>query len=209
MTDQFLAYAAYAIALGIAAVIPGPGIAALVGQSLRTAWRGGLVFLIGLIIGDIIWLTIAILGLAALANALGWLFIAVKIFGGLYLIYLGWKFWKAKDTGFSDHGSTGTGSAILTGLLVTLGNPKTIVFYMALLPNVIDLGAVSLENYAVMVFITALVLIVTLVPYVALASKMRRVLSTPTSIRRLNKSAAAIISAAGAFILADARPKGL
>ena len=67
--DSFAPLVAYAAALAIAAVIPGPGVAALVGQALGRGLRPSLFFLGGIALGDVVWLTVAIAGLAALAAA--------------------------------------------------------------------------------------------------------------------------------------------
>ena len=87
---------AYAAALAVAAVIPGPGVAALVGQSLGGGLRAALFFLAGLVLGDLVYLTIAVAGLAALAQVFAGAFLVVKVLGGLYLVYLGVAFWKAR-----------------------------------------------------------------------------------------------------------------
>ncbi|MGO7902952.1 LysE family transporter, partial [Rhizobium ruizarguesonis] len=56
-------------------------------------------------------------------------------------------------------------------LLVTLGNPKTMLFYVALVPTLIDIGNIGLRDYAIMLAATFVVLIVVLVPYMLLASR--------------------------------------
>lgn len=130
MPETLLPYITYVVALGIAAVIPGPGVAALVGRALGHGFASSLPFIIGLAIGDIFFLTVAILGLAALAAAASGVFFVVKILGGLYLIYLGWRFWTADVETPKVVGGTARNPwlVMVSGLVVTLGNPKTIVF---------------------------------------------------------------------------------
>ncbi|MEZ5796453.1 MAG: LysE family translocator [Paracoccaceae bacterium] len=193
---------AYALALTIAAVIPGPGIAALVGQALGSGLRPALFFLAGMALGDIAYLTCAVVGLAALVQVFAGALLAIKLLGAAYLLYLAWRFWTSK-AGMT---RVGTGSrtgprAFAAGFAVTLGNPKTIIFYMALLPSVLDLRAVGPGTWAALAALTVAVLFATLTPYVLLAHRARRAMATTGALTRLNRWAAGIIGAAGALIL--------
>lgn len=212
MTAAVIApYLAYAAALGIAAFIPGPGVAGLVGQSLGGGLRASLFFLAGLALGDLVYLTIAVAGLAALAEIFAEALLAVKILGGAYLIYLGYLFWTSRG-GLAELRTTRARSgrrAFLAGFTVTLGNPKTIVFYLALLPTVLDLDTVGVPEWSVLVVLTVLVLIVVLSPYAFVAAKARALMTRPAALRRLNRLAGGIIGGAGALILGEAAVSAL
>lgn len=197
---------AYSAALGVAAVIPGPGVAALVGQSLGNGLRAALFLLGGIILGDITYLTVAIAGLAGLAQAFSGVFMIVKILGGAWLIYLAWKLWGSAG-GLTAAAAARKGGAVgtfLTGFSLTLGNPKTIVFYLALLPTVLDLGSIGPAHWAALTGVTALTLILTLTPYAVLAHRARRLMNRPSALARLNRAAAGIIGATGTVILGQA-----
>lgn len=199
-------FLAYAAALSIAAVIPGPGVAALVGQALGGGMRPAVFFLGGLVLGDLVYLTVAVAGLAALAQVFSGVMLVVKALGGAYLIYLAYLFWTSKGGLTQVQASAGRSDqrAFLSGFTVTLGNPKTIVFYLALLPTVMDLGGVGLGAWVGLVMVSVLVLIVVLVPYVLLATKARSLMTRPEALRLLNRVAAGIIGGAGALILGQA-----
>jgi len=200
------ALVAYVAALAIAVAIPGPGIVALMGQALGNGLRASMVFLAGILLGDIVYLTIAVAGLAALAQLFAGAFLLVKIAGGLYLLYLSFRFWTSK-AGLSRMEKAGKSSdmaTFLSGFAVTLGNPKAIVFYLALLPNVIDLQSVAFRDWAVMVALTSMVLATVLTPYAILAAKAQKAMSRSGALVRMNRIAAGIIGAAGAMILAQA-----
>lgn len=196
----------YAAALGLAAAVPGPGVAALVGQSMGNGLRAALFLLAGIVLGDIVYLTVAVAGLAAIAKAFAGIFLLVKVLGGAYLIYLAYKLWSSR-AGISASGaekqSTDIG-AFLTGFSVTLGNPKTIVFYLALLPTVLDLRSIGLAQWALLVPVTALVLTVVLTPYAVLAARARGMMTKPAAMQRLNRVASGIIGATGMVILGQA-----
>ena len=198
-------FLAYTLALGIAAAIPGPGIAALVGRALGTGFRRTMPMLTGLVLGDLVYLTFAILGLALLAHTFQTAFMAVRIAGALYLLWLAWKFWTAGLTPEKVERSPGRRDGLMSfaaGFAVTLGNPKTIVFYLALLPVVIDMGTVGLADYTVLAVLTILILYAVLTPYVVLASRARTVFSNRKTLKTVNRTAAIAMAGAAGFILA-------
>ena len=86
---------AYVTALAVAAAIPGPGITALVARSVSSGALTGFAMLVGLICGDITYLSFAVFGLAVLAKTFSLLFVLVKCGAVAYLCYLAWQFWTA------------------------------------------------------------------------------------------------------------------
>lgn len=193
----------YSAALAIAAAIPGPGIAALVARALGSGFRGSIPMAAGLILGDLVYLAAAILGMALIAQAFGTVFLVVKWLGVAYLAWLAWNFWrhgvKVERVEAANTRSDGWAS-FLTGLFVTLGNPKVMVFYLALTPTLIDLRTVTAGDFLILVALTALVLIAVLTPYLALASRARRFLATPRGLRVLSRVAASFMAGAAAAI---------
>ncbi|GAA6208795.1 LysE family translocator [Cognatishimia sp. WU-CL00825] len=199
-------FIAYVAALGIAAVIPGPGIAALVGQALGGNQRASAFFLAGIALGDVTYLTVAVIGLAAIAKTFASAFLVIKVLGGLYLLYLAYGFLTSK-AGLTKVGTErpkSSSGSFLAGYFVTLGNPKTIVFYLALLPTVMDLNNVHLFEWAMLAILTVLVIVAALAPYAVLASKARSLMTQPQALRRLNRIAATAIGGAGTLILGEA-----
>src|SRR5262245_44391329 len=82
-------------ALIVAAASPGPGIVALVARVIGNGPRGAAAYAAGFVIGDLFWLTVAILGLAVIAQAFSQVFLVIKYGGAAYLIYLAWRMWTA------------------------------------------------------------------------------------------------------------------
>ncbi|WP_039018314.1 LysE family translocator [Halocynthiibacter namhaensis] len=204
--DTITPFFAYAAALFIAAAIPGPGIAALVGQSLGGNARRTGFFMLGIALGDVTWLTVAIVGLAAVAKTFAGAFVVIKLFGALYLLYLAWGFWASdvQKTSVASGTERTPVAAMFAAYIVTLGNPKPIIFYLALLPSVLDLGRVGFGQWMVLSVLTVVVLFVALTPYAFLAAKARNVMSDGAALRKLNQSAAVVIGGAGALILVEA-----
>ncbi|WP_064693514.1 LysE family translocator [Rhizobium aegyptiacum] len=193
---------AYAGALFIAAAIPGPGITAIVARALGSNFRETFFMGLGLVLGDMAYLTAVILGLAFVAQTFTEVFIAIKIAGALYLGYIAWKLWTAGllPQDIAAKKSSNISLSFLSGLLVTLGNPKTMLFYVALAPTLIDIGNISLRDYALLLAVTSVVLITVLVPYMLLASRARTMLREPRALQALNRVAAGILAGTAAFI---------
>ena len=79
---------------------------------------------------------------------------------------------------------------------------KQDTLYMAILPAVMDLGAVTLAGYGVLVVLTFAVLFAVLLPYIALAAKARLFFTDPRALRRLNRMAAVAMTGAAGWIVA-------
>ncbi|MBX2839136.1 MAG: LysE family translocator [Gammaproteobacteria bacterium] len=198
---------AYAIALGIAAAIPGPGMTALVARSVGGGPVAGFAMLGGLILGDLIYLTFAVFGLAIIAQNFSSLFILIRWFSIVYLLYLAWQFWQADrhDLHTPNTSRRDVLSAAVSGLAITLGNPKTIAFYLALLPLVLNLEDVTANTYiSLLVPTTVIVLLVVGAVFILGALAVRRLLSGAAAQRRLHRGAAvAMAGAAGTMITRD------
>jgi threonine/homoserine/homoserine lactone efflux protein len=198
-------FIAYSGALALAAAIPGPGVTALVARALGSGFRSSLFMALGLVCGDLVYLTAVVLGLAIVAQTFGLLFLAVKWLGIAYLAFLAWTFWTSGITAEkveAGSGKAGFLNSFAAGLTVTLGNPKTMVFYLAITPTIVDLRTVTLAEYGMLAGLTVVVLLVVLVPYLALAAKARWFLRSPRALKALNRTAAAFMAGAAAAIAA-------
>ena len=192
----------FAGTLLVAVAIPGPGIAALVARVLARGIAGAAAFTLGMWLGDLVWLAFAVGGLAVLAQSFHLLFLAVKWAGIGYLLWIAWKMWHAPAV--IGGGSTvlprteRTPTLLFAGFSLTMGNPKVMVFYLALLPSLVDLGAVDLLGYAELAAIVTCVLAVVFSGYMLLASWARALLTAPHRVRAINRgSALAICGTAG------------
>ncbi len=194
----------FAGALIVTAGSPGPSIAALVARVLARGPVSVLPFLAAMWIGEAIWLTAAVCGLAALAETLSSVFFILKWIGAGYLLYLAWKMWTA-PTGFDpssipDH--TSPVKLFAAGMALTLGNPKIIVFYLALLPAIIDLHTLTIAGWVELTAAMLFILIVIDLIWVMLAASARRFLKTPAAIRITNRCGAGMMAGAATAIVA-------
>ena len=193
---------AYAMALFIAAAIPGPGMTAIVARALGSGFRETFFMGLGLVLGDMVYLTAVILGLAFVAQTFQEAFMVLKFAGAAYLLYIAWKLWTAGllPQDLQAKKSTSIGMSFLSGLFITLGNPKTMLFYVALVPTLIDIRGIGLAEYALLIGLTFTVLMAVLLPYILLASKARTLLKRPSALTILNRTAAGILAGTAAMI---------
>lgn len=132
-------------AMVVLALIPGPGILAVVARTLADGFRHGISTVAGIVAGDFVFITLALLGLTALSEVMGDLFIIIKYLGAAYLVWLGASlvFSKQVGTPASPVHESNHLASFSAGLLTTLGNPKAILFYLSFFPAFLNLSAVS------------------------------------------------------------------
>jgi threonine/homoserine/homoserine lactone efflux protein len=170
-----------------------------VARVIARGLSGAGVFAAGLIFGDLVWLATAILGLAVLAQTFQEVFLVLKYLGSGYLLYLAYRMWTAPsvaEDAACAHRERGP-RPFLAGLLVTLSNPKVVAFYLALLPNLIDLRHVGLLGYAQLASICIAVLALVFASYAFVAAYARSLLRGPRTSRLLNRLGGAMMAGAG------------
>jgi threonine/homoserine/homoserine lactone efflux protein len=194
----------FTTALAIASASPGPGIAAIVARVLGRGVSGGIAFATGNAVGDVVWLTFAILGLTVVAQTFHEIFLVIKYAGVAYLLYLAWKLWTAppqpQDIGATAPPQERPVVLFMGGLAVALGNPKVMVFYLALLPNLIDLNRVTLLGYLELVAISACVLTVVDGAYILLAARARRLLRSARAMQMVNRGTGVVMAGAAVAV---------
>jgi len=193
-----------AIALFVLAATPGPGVFAAISRSLASGFVPSLGVIGGIVTGDIIFLLSAILGMSVIARAMGNFFVVVKIIGGLYLIFLGIRIWlsgpgpvqEVKGKKRMKYGN------YFSGLVITLSNPKVILFYCGFLPSFMDLSSLDRLDICMVAIIVAIVLSGVLIFYAYLANRARVFFSSAHSVKRLNRTAGGVMIATGVVIAA-------
>nr|WP_319528338.1 LysE family transporter [Pseudomonas laurentiana] len=130
-------YSAFVIAFIILLAIPGPGNFALITSTGKGGIKGGLAATLGVIFGDQVLLWLAVAGVAALLNTYPAAFHLVQWLGAAYLAWLGARMLLAKP-GTAPLRQMKPNSYLRQTLMITLLNPKAIVFYMAFFPLFVD-----------------------------------------------------------------------
>jgi threonine/homoserine/homoserine lactone efflux protein len=193
----------FAGALIVAAGSPGPSIAALVARVIAKGWRDVLPFLMAMWVGEAIWLSLAVFGLAFVAQTFHLAFVIVKWAGVAYLVYLAWKMWTAPVKAAGEMPKADSPVRLfLAGMAVTLGNPKIMMFYLALLPTILDLASVTMLGWIELTFTMALVLIGVDLAWVLAAAQARRLLKSARAMKIANRVSATTMAGAAAAIAA-------
>ncbi|WP_237479987.1 LysE family translocator [Lichenibacterium dinghuense] len=201
------ALAIFALALAVGAGSPGPSVAALVSRVLTRGLRDVLPFLVALWLGEAVWLTLVVAGLSAAAQAFGAAFAVLKYAGVAYLLVLAWRMWHAPTSAGPDAAAAAPERRqpwrlFGAGLLVSLGNPKNMVFYVALLPSVVDLGHVGVVGWAELVATMVVVLATVDLSWASAAAGARHWLVDGRRMRAVNRVGASMMAGAAAAVAA-------
>jgi len=199
--STWLAFFAAAWAISLS---PGAGAVAAMSAGLNHGFRRGYAITLGLVAG--IWTQILVvgIGLGALIAASSFAFALVKWLGVAYLVWLGIRQWRAPALPLAQAdgglGAEPVRRLLLRGWMVNAMNPKGTVFLLAVVPQFLDPARPLLTQYLVIALTLALTDIVVMGGYIALASRVLRLLRAPAQIRALNRAFGALFIAAGALL---------
>lgn len=190
-------------------VIPGPTIALVIARSISDGRRIALPLVLGVGVGDFVAASLALAGAGALLAASGAAFTIVKAIGAVYLIWLGVKLFRAEPglPSFDTSRPEGRGfDAFRDGFLVTVFNPKGILFFIAFVPQFITPDKSYFAQAAFFVVAFTLLGIVNGAFYAFGADALRGVIRSSRVLKRMNQAGGAVIAAAGVAALFTRRP---
>lgn len=179
----------------LAVLSPGPGVAAIVARTLSRGARGAGACILGYVAGDLTWLFAAVSGLALIAKTYAPLFRLIQYVGAAYLLYIAVLMWRTKPTALSTTMAPADSgfSAFLSSYLLTLGNPKTMVFFLSIMPLVITPEALSAMAVVQLALTCSLVLTLIFSGYVALAARARQLFTSAPALARINRFTAGVM----------------
>lgn len=139
-----------AAALSIGAMSPGPSFVMVSRIAVSRSRIDGLAAALGMGLRGVVFSILALAGLTALLSQFEWLYLALKVAGGIYLIYIAFRIWRGAsdplDMGETALGTRAVGRSFMSAFLTEISNPKTIVVYAsifaALLPQSIPIGLI-------------------------------------------------------------------
>jgi threonine/homoserine/homoserine lactone efflux protein len=191
--------AVFALVYALAVASPGPGVAAVVARALGRGMGGAPAFIAGFLIGDLLWFALAAAGLAVLAHTAQTVFLLIRYLGAAYLLYLAWRLWTAPAQALDASQAPRRERPLqlfLGSLALTLGNPKTMVFFLAVLPTVVELNRLSAVGFLGMALVIAVVLPAVLGAYTLFAARARSRLSRPGAVRWVQRGTGAVMAGA-------------
>jgi homoserine/homoserine lactone efflux protein len=157
-------------------------------------WNG-----VGMQAANAVLIAIVSFGLGAVLLASETLFTGIKWIGVAYLVYLGIVTWRSPPKAFHEEKDAARSAkdVFLRGFFVNITNPKGIIFYVAILPQFIDVDAPQAMQYTILAATTLLVDLVIMSGYTALAAKVLRVMRDPSRLRWVNRTLGGAFVAAG------------
>jgi threonine/homoserine/homoserine lactone efflux protein len=182
---------AFALTCVVIEITPGPNMAWLAALSLSRGWRIGLAAVAGVALGLSVYGILAALGVAAIIENSTFLYEALRWGGVAYLLWLAWDAWSSADeiapaeSAGAEHERV---SAFRRGLITNLLNPKAAVFYVAMLPEFLNVNAGRI--WAQTLTLSAIYVAIATVIHAGIvlsASRLRRLIGRPEQVRRIRR----------------------
>jgi threonine/homoserine/homoserine lactone efflux protein len=194
-------------AMVLVALIPGPAVFAVVANTISNGFVAAIYMIVGFIVADFIFIALALSGLTALSAMMGAAFVIIKYASALYLIYLGFQMLRVKpvinDTStFDSNNNVQFQNHCLTGLLLTLGNPKAIIFYVGFFPTFVDLPHITAPDIFIIMSTAAIAFGSVNMGYAWLTIKSKVKLKSSNSGRYAGKIAGSLLISTGLVVAA-------
>ncbi len=195
----FLSLAGATFIFGIS---PGPGTLAALSVSTTQGLRSGLILGAGEAIGDVVYLTMAILSLGYLSIYLEPVMIFVRWIGAGYLIYLGiMQFRLSKLELETGEETSNKIKLFLMGFLIGGTNPKVVLFYLSFIPLFLDLSNINLITGLQIIFTVYFSVFASLVVVCIAGNKIKTWISKPSSLKILNRITGIIMIVVGILLV--------
>ncbi|TWC32429.1 homoserine/homoserine lactone efflux protein [Pseudomonas sp. SJZ079] len=195
---------AFFVACWVISLSPGAGAIASMSAGLQYGFWRGYWTALGLQVGLALQIAIVAAGVGAILATSALAFSLIKWFGVLYLVYLGYRQWRALPSDLAAESSERPLgrplTLVLRGFLVNISNPKAIIFMLAVLPQFVNPQAPLLAQYWMMGVTMICVDLIVMAGYTGLASRVLRVLRSPRQQRVMNRSFAVLFVGAAALL---------
>ncbi|MBE9175760.1 LysE family translocator [Synechocystis salina LEGE 06155] len=189
-------------AMLILAAVPSLSVLTVSSKSASGGFIHGFFATLGVVLGDIIFILIALWGLAFLQGAMGDFFVVLRYIAAIYLTWLGINTFRAKvnNQNLTKVDAKSLSSSFSAGLLITLADQKAVLFYLGFLPTFVDVNNMTYLD-AIVIILTAILAVggVKLF-YAFLAHQSRQLISTRNK-RIINYLAGTLMISVGAFLL--------
>ena len=187
-------YLAFVVATVIALVVPGPTILLVVSYALARGRNVTLALVSGVILGDLIAMSVTLAGLGIVLAASASAFTMMKWAGALYLAWMGIGMIRKAGTATAELqavGQRGSGTAFRDGFIVTLLNPKSIGFFIAFVPQFIDSANPVVPQFLIMIVTFVGLGGINVLAYALLAARLRDKVTRPGALAWLQRAGAA------------------
>ena len=197
----------FAAAFALAIASPGPVAAAIVARAMAFGFAPGAAMALGAVVGDIVFAVAAMTGLAALSAWFEAGVVALKYLGAAWLIWLGWRLLTAPAAALRAPGARPSRGALLRsftqGAVVNLGNPKAMLFYLAVFPGFFDVARLTPTDAAAILGVIVALCVSGGLVWAALAARAGRAFASARAVRAVNRISGGALGAAGLAIAAS------
>ena len=190
---------AFCIASFVLLAIPGPTIMLVVTYALSHGKRSAVPTALGVVLGDFVAMTASIAGLGVLLAASATMFTVLKWVGGAYLVYLGIRLWMSRPEAAPDEDAPDRSDRAMLwhAFVVTALNPKSIVFFVAFLPQFITPGEPVLMQFVIMEVTFLMLAVVNAAAYGLIAGGARTAIRTPRVMKWVQRTGGSVLIGAG------------
>jgi threonine/homoserine/homoserine lactone efflux protein len=193
----------YAGALTLAAATPGPAIVSIVATAMTKGWKAASGLALGVAIGDVLLAMFVLFGLAFVAHSLGWMFLAIKVVGAAYLVWLGLKLWlssKRNEPQGLDRNRSGVARNFVMGVMISLGNPKAMFFHAGMISLLLDMRHLTMVDAFVVALIILCVDLTVCFAYAFASFRARGFFHSPQRIKLMNRAAGSAMIGTGVLV---------
>ncbi|WP_416672358.1 LysE family translocator [Egbenema bharatensis] len=189
-------------AMVVLAAIPSISVLTVAMNAATSGFLHGVFTAIGIVLGDIIFILIALWGLAFLSETMGEWFFLIKYLSGAYLIGLGMSLWRSKSQikEIENGVQTSLLSSLLTGFLITIADQKATLFYLGFFPAFIDVSEISYGDTGIVIATAVAAVGGVKLVYALLADRVRTCLNFNLKTT-INQIAGCIMIAVGMVLL--------
>ena len=200
---DFLAYLVFSGTLFVLMASPGPGTFAVMARGLGSGFTHAFAMGLGMVLGDLVYLLVAIFGLSAISMMMGDIFIVVKYIGGGYLMYLGVKILLSKPSNKAIKSSKSKSyfKDFLSGFFICMSNPKVILFYLGFLPTFVDLDNLGAKDIVTISVIVVVLLTIVMTGYAYFSAKAKEAMKKPKAQTIMNRFAGSVMFGAGTALI--------
>ncbi len=190
-----------ALATFVYAISPGPGIFAVLATATRFGLTPALWLSIGHTITDMLYVSIAIFALGVLAQLIDQSMLYIKIFGAMYLLYIGFMQFRAKGVSFdSNVEKQSIFKLFVAGIVVGGTNPKTMIYYLSFLPLFVNLENIDSITAIEVIVIVGITVLFSLSIANVVGLKLRQYIENPKVIKRVNETTGVTMMLVGVFV---------
>jgi|SRR6056300_40929 threonine/homoserine/homoserine lactone efflux protein len=180
---------------------PGPVDFVLVAYAAQKGWRPASLAVLGIVLADFVFIGLALAGLGYAAQNFESIFLGLQLFAVVLLLWFGWRYLKAKPTSRNQVARISGLGGFISGFMLTIGDPRVILFYMSLLPAYLDLAAASLTDAVTIMLCATLAIGAVKAVFITLARQAQHWLSSSKAQLVMHRIAGGLLWGVGLYLL--------